>query len=278
MENGSPRDFGGPLSLGERRTCKTPPEVQGASCAPGGQRQRRRRIQSSSRRAWCFSVSDGSGKVLAWYGWRNKWRNFSVHSSQNDRSSQIVTIAERRMSWNPPRQRPKDWDHIEDPVVPLERNLNVHHWPALSRERKVEDVMLEKRKGERTNLGMSSRAQEARIILIALCGCYAVSWNWWGLVVGDATCCHGMSALLSPWTGRDSKVVLCRNWGWKLSTCCFVLAFVLRGVKLFLPSLRSNRRTSTCEVSLRWSIVACVYKHRKNNKWRSNAIDRSKCT
>ena len=33
-----------------------------------------------------------------------------------------------------------------------------------------------------------------------------------------------------------------------------------------LASLRSNRRRSTCEVSLRWSIVACVYKHRKQKK------------
>ena len=54
--------------------------------------------------ARCFSVSDGSGNVLGpnpnapWYGWRNKWRNFNVHSGQNDRTSQIFTIAERRMS------------------------------------------------------------------------------------------------------------------------------------------------------------------------------------
>ena len=39
-ENSSLREFDGPLSLEERRTCKTPPEIQGASCAPGGERQR----------------------------------------------------------------------------------------------------------------------------------------------------------------------------------------------------------------------------------------------
>ena len=77
-ENSSLREFDGPLSLEERRTCKTPQEIQGASCAPGGERQRRRRIQSNIHRVWCFSVSDGSGKVLghhlkaSWYGWRNK--------------------------------------------------------------------------------------------------------------------------------------------------------------------------------------------------------------
>ena len=34
---------------------------------PGDKRQSRRRIQSSFRRAWCFSVSDGHGKVLGHY-------------------------------------------------------------------------------------------------------------------------------------------------------------------------------------------------------------------
>ena len=36
----------------------------------------------------------------SWYGWRNKWRKFSVPSSQNDRSSQMVTNVDGRMSWN----------------------------------------------------------------------------------------------------------------------------------------------------------------------------------
>ena len=38
--------------------------IQVVSCALGRQRQRRRRMQSSVHRARCFSVSDGSGKVL----------------------------------------------------------------------------------------------------------------------------------------------------------------------------------------------------------------------
>ena len=72
------------LSLEERRTCKTPVIIQGTRCAPGRQRQRRRTMQSSAHRARCFRVSDGSGQVpghhlkVFWYGWRNKWRNFSV--------------------------------------------------------------------------------------------------------------------------------------------------------------------------------------------------------
>ena len=34
-------------------------------------------------------------------------------------------------------------------------------------------------------------------------------------------------------------------------------------VKLFYRSFCSNRRTSTCGTSPKWSIVACVYKHMK---------------
>ena len=94
-----------PLSLEKRRTCKTTPQIQGASRAPGGQCQRRRRTHSSIHRARCFNVSDGSGNILgrclnaAWFGWRSKWRSFHVHSSQNDSCSQISTNAERRTSW-----------------------------------------------------------------------------------------------------------------------------------------------------------------------------------
>ena len=85
---------------------ETLPEIQGASCTPGRQRQRRSRIQSSFHAAKSFSVSDGRGKALghylkaSWCGWRNKWRSFSVHSCQNDRSSQIVTISTRSITWN----------------------------------------------------------------------------------------------------------------------------------------------------------------------------------
>ena len=46
-ENSSPREYDGRLSLEERRTCKTLPQMQGTSCALGGQRPGRRRIPRS---------------------------------------------------------------------------------------------------------------------------------------------------------------------------------------------------------------------------------------
>ena len=68
------------------------------------QRQGRRRIQSSIHGARHFSFTVDSGKILGhhlkafWCGRRSKLRSFSVHSGQDDRSSQIVTIPNRRMS------------------------------------------------------------------------------------------------------------------------------------------------------------------------------------
>ena len=85
----------------ECRTCKTPPDIQRASCASGrgtrSKTQKNTRGKSRSKvlqrlrqrqSSWTPSQS-----FLVW-PWRNKWRNFSFQSSQ------IVTIARRRMSWN----------------------------------------------------------------------------------------------------------------------------------------------------------------------------------
>ena len=71
----------------------------------------------------------------------------------------------------PPRQRLTSWNNIDDLVGPLERNLK---WspPVASRLwwRKFEEVLFEKEWEKGTNLGMSSRAQRARIILAGFCG------------------------------------------------------------------------------------------------------------
>ena len=50
----------------------------------------------SVHRPRCFRLTDGSVKILG----RSKWRSFKVPSGQDDRSSEMVTIARRRMPWN----------------------------------------------------------------------------------------------------------------------------------------------------------------------------------
>ena len=74
-KHSSLREFDGPLSLEGRRTCKTPPEIQGASCAPGGQRQRRKGYRAVFTEQGASASQMAAAKFLdtisKWYGWRN---------------------------------------------------------------------------------------------------------------------------------------------------------------------------------------------------------------
>ena len=64
----------------------------------------------------------------------------------------------------PPRQRPKRWDKIEDPAVPLEWILNEHTWAVLFWYRQIETVLCEN--GWKIVPAWELlRAQEARVIL-----------------------------------------------------------------------------------------------------------------
>ena len=138
-KNSPLRELDGPLSVEERRTCETPPGIQEATCALWRQRQRRRGIQGSIHRARCFSVSDGSGKILGHFSqsflvWLEK--QVTQFQRQNDRSSQIVTNAERRMSWNVDQisstTNTNRWDNIEDPSGTSWKKLMWSpHWTAL---------------------------------------------------------------------------------------------------------------------------------------------------
>ena len=61
-------NFDGPLLLQERRTFKTPPGIQGASCAPEGNAQDEEGHRAVfTDQAKCFSVSDGSSNILRHY-------------------------------------------------------------------------------------------------------------------------------------------------------------------------------------------------------------------
>ena len=66
----------------------------------------------------------------------------------------------------PKHQWPKSWEYIEDPVVPLERNLHGHPLAGLLWERQIEKTLM----GKSTKLGMLKRSQKTNIILIGLCG------------------------------------------------------------------------------------------------------------
>ena len=70
-----------------------------------------------------------------------------------------------------PRHKwPKSWSSIEDPVVPLERNLYGHPLAGLLWERQFEKILLKHGSGESFQLGMSLCTPSERIILICVCG------------------------------------------------------------------------------------------------------------
>ena len=148
-------EFDGPLSLEERRTGKTPPEIHGASCALEWQRQRRRRIQSSIHGARCFSVSDGNGKTI-WtlsqsflvrlekqvtqYQRTHKSKWLKLPDCYECRKKNVLRFGSEFLY-------DKDQtvgNTIADPVVPLARNFFSHPLASFLWERNVEEATVEK--------------------------------------------------------------------------------------------------------------------------------------
>ena len=76
-----------------------------------------------------------------------------------------------------PRHKwPKSWSSMEDPVVPLERNLYGHTLAGLLWERQFENP-IETWLGVSSKLGMSLCTSWRRIILICVCGWHKIGWK-----------------------------------------------------------------------------------------------------
>ena len=69
-----------------------------------------------------------------------------VYPSENGRCSQIIENSKievsRHLDPSTTTQRPKSWSSLEDPVVPLERNLYGHPLAGLLWERQFEKILL----------------------------------------------------------------------------------------------------------------------------------------
>ena len=71
----------------------------------------------------------------------------------------------------PPRHKwPKSWSSVEDPVVPLERNLYGPPLAGLLWERQFEKILWQARLGRGFQLGMLVRKPSKRVILTCVCG------------------------------------------------------------------------------------------------------------
>ena len=65
---------------------------------------------------------------------------------------------------------PKSWSTVEDPVVPLDRNLYGHPLAGLLWERQFEKILLKHGWKKCFQLGMIVRTPSNRVILICACG------------------------------------------------------------------------------------------------------------
>ena len=74
-------------------------------------------------------------------------RSISLHPIKKEDATSLLKIPKSECPdiWiRPPKHKwPKSWSSMEDPVVPLERNLYGHPSARLSWERKFEIVLLE---------------------------------------------------------------------------------------------------------------------------------------
>ena len=77
-----------------------------------------------------------------------------------------------------PRHKwPKSWSSMEDPVVPLEKNLYGHPLAGLFSEKEFEKIMLKYGWEKVSKLEMLFRTPWKRIILICVCGWHQIGWK-----------------------------------------------------------------------------------------------------
>ena len=69
----------------------------------------------------------------------------------------------------------QSWSSMEDPVVPLERNLHGHLLAGLLGERQFEKILLKHGWVKVSNWECLSVHRQKRIILICVCGCHKIT-------------------------------------------------------------------------------------------------------
>ena len=93
--------------------------------------------------------------------------------------------------WIHPRQRPKSWDKIPDPVFPLERIFLVTHWQDVFGEGRVTGSADQKLDGAiYTHWECVYVHKKARLVLVCLRGRFVHGRNWKtrAVMVGDYSC------------------------------------------------------------------------------------------
>ena len=89
---------------------------------------------------------------------------------KNGRCSQIIAKFPNRRNSLPRHKWPKSWSSMEDPVVPLERNLYGHPLAGLLWERQFEKILLKHGWEKNPNWECLFVHREKTVILICVCG------------------------------------------------------------------------------------------------------------
>ena len=102
--------------------------------------------QGSSASQMAASKNHGYHLQIAGLRWTSSRRSIGLYPSKNGICSQIIKNPNSECPdfWiSPPRDKwPKSWSSMEDPVVPLERNLYGHPLAGLLWERQFEKILL----------------------------------------------------------------------------------------------------------------------------------------
>ena len=121
--------------------------------------------------------------------WTSSWRNTCVYTQvKSEGAPKLLRIPKSECPdfWiRIPRNRwPKSWSNLEDPVLPLERNLYGHPLAGLLWERKARKNLIGSWIGKKYRIGNAYLAgKKTRFILVSIRGRYQHGWkegrNWW---------------------------------------------------------------------------------------------------
>ena len=164
------------------------PKIQRSSCTPRWYCKRRFRVLRSIHWTRIFSISNDSSK--------DQWISSpDCQVAMDKQQTQFLLIPMWKWKmltnyWKFPNPNvqtfgfvyhdtngPKSWSSIEDPVVPLERNLYGHPLAGLLWERQFEKILLEHDWEKIPKLGMSLCTSWKWIILICVCGWHQIGWK-----------------------------------------------------------------------------------------------------
>ena len=147
------------------------PKIQRSSCTPRWYCERRFRILCSNHWTRFITITNDSSKSHGCY----------IQTARLRRTSSWRSIClypgKKWKKLLPKHKWPKSWSSMEDPVVPLERNLYGHPLAGLLWERQFENILLKYGWEKVSNWECLFVHREKKIILTCVCGWHQIGWK-----------------------------------------------------------------------------------------------------